>query len=1187
MGLTGWLGTGELSAQQPTSPTGPARAELVAVENQVELLTRGAPRWVKAASGEKLYNLDSIRTGPDSRVMIKFSDPEDQSTIHLGPESQITIQPKPEERKGLFLLRGILSFFHRNEPDDIGVETPNSTLGTKGTEFVVEVRTENGVTHTALHMVDGMVEVTGTAGPSILVTNRQGAVIEGDQAPRLIPSGLLVHLALQWALYYPAVLNLDDLRLTPDEQAVLADSLGAYRAGDVQAALRAYPAQRPEASPDEKVYRAALLLAVGGVAGAEALLVNAEVQAAPEEAGRIGQLVDALRTLIAAVTGSASPKMDPATLSTQWLATSYWEQMRHSDDQALRRARQAARESARLAPEFGFASARVAELEFSFGRTRTAEAHLASALEASPHHAPGLALKGFLLAAEFRVREATNWFQRAIDVDPGLGNAWLGRGLCRIRLGQSAAGREDLLVAASLEPQRSFLRSYLGKAFAEAGDLDRADAELELAKQLDPEDPTPWLYGALVDREARRVNQSIRELEHSIDLNDNRSLYRSRMLLDQDRAVRSSSLATLYQSAGLDEVAIQEAARAVGYDYANYSAHLFLSESYNVLRDPTRFNLRYETPWFGELLLANLLSPVGGTPLSQNISQQEYARLFERNRIGLSSASEYRSDGQFRELASQYGRFGRTAWALDLDYQHNDGVRPNNELDRIEWYTTVKQQLTARDSLLFLGKYQDYSSGDNFQRYDQDASSRTYSFEEEQSPLLALGYHHEWSPGLHTLVLGSRLESRQRFEEDGVNSLILATNAAGQVTQVYTVGTDLAGNDIGGIDYDYKGEFETWSGELNQIVQKTPHTLVVGGRLQRGEFETQNDLSNVQPGALAGFFQDPPASDTITSDFERDALYAYYTLQPIEQLFVTAGLAYDRVLFPANYRNPPISAGEEEEEAFDPKGGVIWNPMPDLTLRGAYARSLGGASFDESFRLEPTQIAGFNQAYRTVVSESVVGSVSAPRTENISGALDYKFKAGTYLGLSGERIDSEVRRTIGVFGFDNSFNPQSVVPFTTREHLDYEESSLAAYLHQMIDEAWVVGARYRFTHSTLHTLWPSVPTTLNLNPSSDRTEEADLHQVHLFLLFNHPTGIFARAESDWYHQESDGYQPALDNENFWQHNVFVGYRFARQRGEASVGVLNLTDEDYHLNPLNLYTELPRERAFVARLKFNF
>src|SRR5438046_4294142 len=116
-------------------------------------------------------------------------------------------------------------------------------------------------------------------------------------------------------------------------------------------------------------------------------------------------------------------------------------------------------------------------------------------------------------------------------------------------------------------------------------------------------------------------------------------------------------MTTLCQRAGMNEVALREAARPVSYDYANYSSHLFLSDSYNALRDPTRFNLRYETAWFNELLLANLLSPVGGTPLSQSISQQEYSRLFEGNRLGLSSDTTFRSYGQIRELASPFAVF--------------------------------------------------------------------------------------------------------------------------------------------------------------------------------------------------------------------------------------------------------------------------------------------------------------------------------------------------------------------------------------------------------------------------------------------------------------------------------------------------------------------------------------------------
>ena len=100
-------------------------------------------------------------------------------------------------------------------------------------------------------------------------------------------------------------------------------------------------------------------------------------------------------------------------------------------------------------------------------------------------------------------------------------------------------------------------------------------------------------------------------------------------------------------------------------------------------------------------------------------------------------------------------------------------------------------------------------------------------------------------------------------------------------------------------------------------------------------------------------------------------------------------------------------------------------------------------------------------------------------------------------------------------------------------------------------------------------------------------ERGDLQQATIFAVFNHPSGLFARAESQWYHQDNSGYTPALPGDDFFMHNVFVGYRTRRQRGELSVGVLNLAGIDYKLNPLNPYMELPRERVFVARFKLNF
>ena len=56
------------------------------------------------------------------------------------------------------------------------------------------------------------------------------------------------------------------------------------------------------------------------------------------------------------------------------------------------------------------------------------------------------------------LNEAIEHFERAIAIDGGLGNAWLGRGLCRIRQGKALEGRQDIQVAATVEPTRAIFR---------------------------------------------------------------------------------------------------------------------------------------------------------------------------------------------------------------------------------------------------------------------------------------------------------------------------------------------------------------------------------------------------------------------------------------------------------------------------------------------------------------------------------------------------------------------------------------------------------------------------------------------------------------------------------------------------------------------------------------------------------
>src|SRR5262249_12993347 len=159
------------------------------------------------------------------------------------------------------------------------------------------------------------------------------------------------------------------------------------------------------------------------------------------------------------------------------------------------------------------------------------------------------------------------------------GNAWLGLGLTKIKQGALEEGRADLHTAVTVAPLRSFLYSYHGKALDAVGQAGLAKKDLALARQLDPKDPTPCAYSAVERQPDYRYNQAVGEMEESLRLNDNRRVYRSQFLLDQDRAVRRTNLAKVYQNNGMTDFAIRDATSAVDNDYTNASAHLFLANS--------------------------------------------------------------------------------------------------------------------------------------------------------------------------------------------------------------------------------------------------------------------------------------------------------------------------------------------------------------------------------------------------------------------------------------------------------------------------------------------------------------------------------------------------------------------------------------------------------------------------------
>jgi tetratricopeptide (TPR) repeat protein len=1138
-------------AQTGTNAAPATEAVLLTAEGRVEWQAVGRNDWSPVRPDQRFRPREKVRTGLKSRATMRMAD---QTVASLKPLTTVEIPALGQDnRRTLIDLReGAAFFYNREGAAQTTFRTPTASGAIRGTEFHLAV---DQLGNTVLTMLDGVVDLSNELGEVRVVSGEQG-VVEAGRAPRKTAVLDAINI-IQWALYYPAILDWNELGLADADGQQLQGSTSAYRQGDLVGAAGGLPEGYQAALAPAQIYQAATLLFVGEVDGSLAILEK--IQAEPNS--KDARLAAALRELIAAVkfqdfTGSANPE-----LATEWMARSYYLQSRGQ----LEAARAAARNAVKKSPDFGFGWARLAELEFSFGQTGDALKAAEKALSLTPRNAQARVVEGFLLSAQNRRSEARAKFDQAIEIDPNLGNAWLGRGLSRIRQGEIHEGRQDLQTALALEPNRAVLRAYAGKAHHQEGNEQLARKEFDLAKRLDPKDPSSFLYAALLNQQENRLNEAVRDLETSQDLNENRSVFRSRLLLDQDRAVRSANLASIYRDNGMVEVSVLEASRAVNYDYGNYSAHLFLANSYDSLRDPRQVNLRYETPWLSELLIANLLQPVGGGSLSQNISQQEYSRFFEGNRFGFISLSEYFSNGDWFQRASQYGHYDNTAYSIDANYNSINGWRENNDSEALTTSIKIKQQITPKDSVYFQALYYNFESGDVWTRYDQTRTSTGVRVKERQEPLLFAGYNHEWSPGVNTLLFVGAFDDTVLVSDPQVSANVLLERF--RIEQGHRV------------PLQYRSELRGYSTELQQIWGVTDHNIIAGGRFQSGENDTTVDAAI--PARFIGQLP-APLRQEVETDIQRYNFYLYDHWRMTDRLLLIGGISYDHLEYPVNINVAPITADEGERSQLSPKVGFIFEPWKNGFFRGMYTHSLGGVFFDNSFRLEPVQIAGFTQAYRSIIPESAVQNViPGARFETFGLGFDQRLWKNTYVTIEGEILNSTADLSSGAFSYSGPFD-LTATAISYSDHLDYSEKSLRLSVHQLIGKDWSIGARYRLTHADLDHRFDGFPlNTLN------GEEEADLHQINLYAIYNLPCGFFSQFHSIWTQQSAKGLLAGLPGDDFWHLNAFAGYRFFQRRAEVRVGLLNLTDQDYQLHPITLYNELPRERTFYASLKLNF
>ncbi|MGH8525391.1 MAG: TonB-dependent receptor, partial [Gammaproteobacteria bacterium] len=297
---------------------------------------------------------------------------------------------------------------------------------------------------------------------------------------------------------------------------------------------------------------------------------------------------------------------------------------------------------------------------------------------------------GFAYLTRIEVDKAKTAFDRAIARDPADPLPRLGLGLAKIREGDLDAGTEEIEIAASLDPNNSLVRSYLGKAYYEQKRSGLARTEFEQAKLLDPKDPTPWFYDAIQKQTTNRPVEALHDLQKAIDLNDNRAVYRSKLLLDEDLAARSANLARIYDDLGFQQRARVEAWKSVSADPASFSAHRFLADSYSSLQ-------RHEIARVSELLQSQLLQPLSVTPLQpelavanlailqgagpSSLSFYEYNPLFARNGIGLQTNVLVGNNDTVADNFVVSGIHGRFSGSVGQFHYETDGFRMNNDLE--------------------------------------------------------------------------------------------------------------------------------------------------------------------------------------------------------------------------------------------------------------------------------------------------------------------------------------------------------------------------------------------------------------------------------------------------------------------------------------------------------------------------
>jgi len=529
---------------------------------------------------------------------------------------------------------------------------------------------------------------------------------------------------------------------------------------------------------------------------------------------------------------------------------------------------------------------------------------------------------GFAYLARIEISKAERAFNKAIgenDADP---LSRLGLGLALIRKGDLQQGRRQLEFAASLDPNNALIRSYLGKAYYEENRNTLSATQFSMAKELDANDPTAYFYDALRKHSANRPIEALADLHKSIELNDNRAIYRSKLLLDQDFAARGASLARIYDDLGFNQAAKNIASESTRRSPADHSAHRFLSD---VFAAKTRF----ASASASELLQAQLLQPINVNPVQPqatetnlnlpNLSEpsrlgfNEFSPLFVKEKARLTGFFESGSDKTFSDEIVLSGIYGNTSYSVGQFHYETDGFREGADIEHDLYNVFLQSQVSERVNIQLEYRKRETDQGDLRLNFDPNfiPSERRLL----QKKTARLGLHIKTSSNSNFLVSGIKTE------QDGDSSVTFPVGSVG--SNINTEGSD------------YQTQY---------IFHSTNFSWIAG--LGHYDVEVQTDIRQIFNG-----IEFPPNIDN--TDVRQSSAYLYWNHELSDTISTTVGFSYE-----------DLNEGlvDIDNQFYIPKFGLQWHPTSRLNFRFAAFKTLKRLQ-PANQTLEPSQIVGFNQFF--------------------------------------------------------------------------------------------------------------------------------------------------------------------------------------------------------------------------------